>query len=126
MERKEAKETNNNVDELVEIVKSYLKTYLDLATLRFVDKLSLLLSKFFYLGLIVFFAALAVLFLLLSLGLFIGEVLGSNSLGFLSMSGLSLVIIVFYIVKPARGQGIYKLLIRFFAIVADNDEGKKS
>ena len=126
MEKNEARETNNNVDELIEIVKSYLKTYLDLLTLRFVDRLSLILSKFFYLGLIIFFASLTIFFALISLGLYLGELFGSKSLGFLSLSGLTSLMILYYVLKPARGQGIYKLLIRFFAIVADNDEGKKS
>jgi len=117
---------NNNIDELVQIVKDYLKTYIDLLTIQFVDKLSLLLSKVFYLGVITFFMGLAVVFLLLSFGLFLGELFNSYSLGFLSMSVLSIIVILFSLFKPARGQVIYKLLIRFFAIVADNDERKKS
>jgi hypothetical protein len=122
----ERKETNNNIDELIQIVTNYLKTYLDLLSIRLVDKLSLLLSKFVYLGLILFFFLLTIVFTFIALGLYLGELLDSYSLGFLSLAGLSILFIIYYVFKPARGRGIYKLLIRFFSIVADNhDESSK-
>lgn len=122
----EKKEVNNNVDELIEIVSNYVTTYIDLLSIRFVDKLSLILSKFVYLGLILFFFLLTIVFMFIALGLYLGELFNSYSLGFLSLGGLSILFIVYYVFKPARGRGIYKLLIRFFAIVADNDESSKS
>tara|TARA_B100000809_G_scaffold257599_1_gene299457 strand:+ start:957 stop:1328 length:372 start_codon:yes stop_codon:yes gene_type:complete len=122
----ERKEINDNVNELVVFVKQYIKIYLDLFTLKFVDKLSLLLSKLFYLTIISFFIALTVVFSLISLGLFLGELFDSYSLGFLSMAGLSILMTLYYVFKPVRGRGIYKLLIWFFALIADNDESKKS
>ena len=120
------KKVNNNVEELIDLVKSYFNTYLELLALQFVDKLSLLLSKFFYLGIISFFIGLTIIFLFLSLGLYLGELFGSYSLGFLCLAGLSILIIIYSLLKPIRGRGIYKLLIRFFAIVADNHESPKS
>jgi hypothetical protein len=118
--------SKNNFEELIEVAQDYLKTYLDLLAVQFVDKLSLLLSKLFYLGIIIFFLSLTVVFLFISLGLYFGELFHSPSLGFLSLAGISVLLIFYYILKPARGKGIYKLLIRFFAIIANNDEASKS
>ena len=122
----EKKEINSGINELIDIVKNYLKLYLDLLTIQFVDKLSLLLSKFFYLGIVCFFLALTVGFSLISLALYLGELFNSYSLGFLSMSGLSMISVLYYVFKPARGKGLYKLFIRFFSIILDNNENIKS
>ncbi len=122
------KSVANIVSELIDLLKLYVDDYLELLTLRFVDKFSIVTAKLVYLFWVIFFLCGSLVFCMMSLSFYFSDLLGSFIYGFLSVAGLNFLIALYFIFKPARGRGIYKLLIRFLSIVTEHDfnEDKKS
>ena len=123
---------NNSISaifsEIINLLKLYVEDYLELLTLNFVDKFSILTAKVVYLFWIIFFLSVGLIFCMFGLTFYISELLGSYVYGFFSMAGLNFLIVLFFMFKPARGRGIYKWLIRFLSIVTEHNfnEGKES
>lgn len=118
----------NIVSEIIDLLKLYVEDYLELLTLRFVDKFSVLTAKIVYLFWVIFFLCGSLVFCMFSLSFYFSDLLDSFILGFLAVAGLNFLVVLYFLFKPARGRGIYKLLIRFFAIVTEHNynESKKS
>lgn len=80
-----------NIESLYEKAKSYAEVNVELAKLTAIDKTADVVSSLLARLLVIMVVALFVLFLSISLGLFLGEQLDSPYLGFLAVSGLYLV-----------------------------------
>ncbi len=111
----------NIFSEIISLLKLYVVDYLELLTLNFVDKLSALTAKFIYLFWIIFFFALTLVFCMFGLTFYMSSLLGSYTYGFFAMAGLNLLIVLFFMFKPARGKGSYKWLIKFLSIVTERN-----
>lgn len=80
-----------NIESLYEKAKSYAEVNVELAKLTAIDKTADVVSSLLARLLVIMVVALFVLFLSISMGLFLGEQLDSPYLGFLAVSGLYLV-----------------------------------
>ncbi len=118
----------NIFSEVISLLKLYVEDYLELLTLNLVDKLAALTSKIIYLFWIIFFFSMTLIFCMFGLTFYLSDLLGSYAYGFFAMSGLNLLIVLFFMFKPARGRGIYKWLIRFLSILTERNfnESKES
>lgn len=104
-------ETKNSLSTLVEDVKKYLDTRLQLIKLEAYERVATQAARF-YANLIIILACLMCLLLLsLALGFWLTSMLGSAALGFLAVGGLFVIIVaVLYgfrnrlLIKPATNE----------------------
>jgi len=81
------------------------------------ERFSLFMSKLLYLVWIFFLFGVSVLFLFVSGAMYLGEYLHSYPLGFLSASGISLLLIGALILRSRKGHGFYRFIMSFFSVV---------
>lgn len=107
----------SNFEELSESAKDYIKTQVEIIGLKTTDKVSLIAS-FATLGFALsIVGVLALFFACLAVGFYLGELLGSNSLGFCVLAAIFLlvffVLLIFrkkIILVPLRNKIIKEML----------------
>lgn len=110
-------DTNSSLEELNNNLKDYLTTRLELLTLKTADKVSLIGSMSSVALLLTLFLFLFLFFGSMAAGFYLSELLGSNSLGFIVLSGIFLLIFIVLfltrkkmIIKPLRNLIIRAML----------------
>ena len=82
---------------LIDLVTKYIKTQLELVKLDIQERLEELLSRIFKFILAAFAVGITLLFLLLGLANFLNDYFESSFIGYMSVSGIALVISLFII-----------------------------
>ncbi len=82
--------------------KEYIDTRFKLVKLKLVERSSRLIASLIVDAVKTLFALFAIFFLSLALGFFLGELLGSTALGFLTMGGIFVVLIALIAMFEAR------------------------
>ena len=82
---------------LVDLVTKYIKTQLELVKLDIQERLEELLSRIFKFILAAFAVGITLLFLLLGLANLLNDYFGSSYVGYMSVSGIALIISLFII-----------------------------
>ncbi|HCU43685.1 hypothetical protein [Sphingobacterium faecium] len=96
--------------------KEYLDSQLNLIRLKTVERSSRLIASLIVDGAKIILSLFIVFFLCLALGFYLGEVLGSNSLGFLATAVIFLLILVFIrVFEPTLESRFMDLSIRRFS-----------
>ncbi|MEN5088435.1 hypothetical protein ABE426_18360 [Sphingobacterium faecium] len=96
--------------------KEYLDSQLNLIRLKTVERSSRLIASLIVDGAKIILSLFIVFFLCLSLGFYLGEVLGSNSLGFLATAVIFLLILVLIrVFEPTLESRFMDLSIRRFS-----------
>ncbi|SEL46136.1 hypothetical protein [Parapedobacter koreensis] len=112
--------------------KEYIDTRFKLIRLRLVERSSRLIASLIVDVVKTIFAVFVVFFLSLALGFYLGELLGSYSLGFLATAGIFILLIVLVsIFEPALERSFMNLSIKRFLqkwndeIDEEDDKGKQ-
>jgi uncharacterized membrane protein YqjE len=87
---------------LVDLVTKYIKTQLELVKLDIQERLEELLSRIFKFILASFAIGITLLFLLLGLANLLNDYFGSSYVGYMSVSGIALIISLFIIYSLNR------------------------
>lgn len=96
--------------------KEYLDSQLNLIRLKTVERSSRLIASLIVDGAKIILTLFIVFFLCLALGFYLGEVLGSNSLGFLATAGIFLLILfLIRLLEPKLESKFMDLSIRRFS-----------
>lgn len=96
--------------------KEYLDSQLNLIRLKTVERSSRLIASLIVDGAKIILTLFIIFFLCLALGFYLGEVLGSNSLGFLATAGIFLLILLLIrILEPTLESKFMDLSIRRFS-----------
>lgn len=96
--------------------KEYLDSQLNLIRLKTVERSSRLIASLIVDGAKIILSLFIVFFLCLALGFYLGEVLGSNSLGFLATAVIFLLILVLIrVLEPTLESRFMDLSIRRFS-----------
>lgn len=91
----------DQVDHVMEDAVLYVKKQIDDLSLILARKISIILASLLYIIILLALFLLVLIFLLTALSLYLGDVLGSNALGFLSTA---LIVVVFIFVMFLIGQ----------------------
>ena len=86
-----------DTSKLVDLVTKYIKTQLDLVKLDIQERLEELFSRIFKFLLAAFSLGISLLFLLLGLANFLNDYFKSSIIGYISVSGIALIISLFII-----------------------------
>ncbi|TCK82934.1 hypothetical protein [Albibacterium bauzanense] len=107
-------------------IKEYIDNTKELTILRVVGRVSDLVSGIITDGLFIIFCFFALLFLSISLGFYFGDLFDSNSLGFLTVTGIYILfILVLRIFKERIEKNLVNLSIRkFFKKWNESDDSK--
>ncbi|MEJ5089514.1 hypothetical protein GEO21_05630 [Sphingobacterium faecium] len=96
--------------------KEYLDSQLNLIRLKTVERSSRLIASLIVDGAKIILSLFIVFFLCLALGFYLGEVLGSNSLGFLATAVIFLLVLVLIrVLEPTLESKFMDLSIRRFS-----------
>lgn len=96
--------------------KEYLDSQLNLIRLKTVERSSRLIASLIVDGAKIILTLFIIFFLCLALGFYLGEVLGSNSLGFLATAGIFLLILLLIrVLEPTLESKFMDLSIRRFS-----------
>lgn len=102
--------------------KEYLDSQLNLIRLKTVERSSRLIASLIVDGAKIILTLFIIFFLCLSLGFYLGEVLGSNSLGFLATAVIFLVILLLIrVLEPKLETKFMDLSIRRFSAKWDDE-----
>ena len=107
-------------------IKEYIDNTKELTILRLVGRVSDIISSVITDGLFIIFSFFVLLFISIGLGFYFGELFDSNSLGFLTVAGIYILLI--FILKVFK-KGIEKSLInlsirKFFEKWNESDDNK--
>ncbi|MBB2954245.1 MULTISPECIES: hypothetical protein [Sphingobacterium] len=102
--------------------KEYLDSQLNLIRLKTVERSSRLIASLIVDGAKIILTLFIIFFLCLALGFYLGEVLGSNSLGFLATAVIFLVILLLIrVLEPKLETKFMDLSIRRFSAKWDDE-----
>lgn len=102
--------------------KEYLDSQLNLIRLKTVERSSRLIASLIVDGAKIILTLFIIFFLCLALGFYLGEVLGSNSLGFLATAVIFLVILILIrVLEPKLETKFMDLSIRRFSAKWDDE-----
>lgn len=108
---------SSTVESLIDRIKSYVETRIDLLRLKAIDKSSSFLSLLISMIVVILIFFIAVVFLSIGIALFLGDCLGKSYYGFLIVAGLYIITgLVLYLLrdkwlkKPIANSMIKNLL----------------
>lgn len=103
------------IDSLLERVKDYSNSSIELIKLRAVDKTSDSVSSIVAPSIIISLLGFVLLFLNLALGMWLGEVFGKLYYGFLAIAGFYTVVclILYFFMRDKLKATVYDALIKF-------------
>lgn len=100
---------------VIQKITEYLKNRKALIRLQIVERVSSIVAALVTDGLMIFLGLFALLFLSVSLGIYLGDVLDSFSLGFLLVAGIYLILIlIIALAKKGIENSLINLSIRKF------------
>lgn len=107
-------------------VKEYIENTKELTILRIVGRVSAIISSVITDGLLIIFSFFVLLFLSISLGFYFGDLFNSNFLGFLTVVGIYiLLILILTAFKKRIEKSLINLSIRkFFEKLNESDDSK--
>ncbi|KKX49031.1 MULTISPECIES: hypothetical protein [Sphingobacterium] len=106
--------------------KEYLDSQLNLIRLKTVERSSRLIASLIVDGAKIILTLFIIFFLCLALGFYLGEVLGSNSLGFLATAVIFLVILLLIcVLEPKLETKFMDLSIRRFSAKWDDESDEE-
>lgn len=106
---------NFSLKGIIQKAKEYIKNWKELSQLVFVERVSSIISGLLLDVFLVILGLIAFLFLSISLALYLSQVTGSATLGFLIISGLYILIIAILVVlKPTLENKLINLSIKKF------------
>jgi len=107
-------------------IKEYIDNTKELTILRIVGSVSDIISSVITDGLFIIFSFFVLLFLSISLGFYFGDLFDSNALGFLTLGGIYiLLILILTIFKKGIEKNLINLSIRkFFKKWNESDDSK--
>jgi hypothetical protein len=106
--------------------KEYLDSQLNLIRLKTVERSSRLIASLIVDGAKIILTLFIIFFLCLALGFYLGEVLGSNSLGFLATAGIFfLILLLIRVLEPKLETKFMDLSIRRFSAKWDDESDEE-
>jgi hypothetical protein len=91
------------LDGLLDSVKGYIDTRLQLLKLEVQEKAANVLTVVIFIGLLIFCGLMTLVFLSLALGNFLNEVFGNSYLGFAALGGFYLLMVIILAVNVTKG-----------------------
>ncbi len=121
----EEKKVSTLFEEIRDDIGKYITSSLELGKLEVYEKFSLGSSAFLYGLILAGIGLIALFFILISAGLYVGELLGSLWMGFSIVAAFALLIVITLLLirKPLKKSFTNKI-IRFLLRRDDNDEKK--